>query len=304
MIHNSKMHGFLERITGSHRPITADFFLTDFCNERCSYCRYSNKTGAYMDFNSFALFAKRALELGVKGIILTGGGEPSVNPDFKKITSWLEENNISYGLNTNFVKYENIKPVFLKVSLDAGSSESYKKTRGVDNFDRVISNIKEYSAWKAINSPSTRLGVQCLATTPEAVVEFYEAVKDLNVDYIYFRPLENNKQIHTSVDVLNTIRTIAKFDKKVNSSYKFDLERYKPSFCIGHWTILTVNCKGDVPYCCHFPEDIVGNILDDDILEKLSSYSIDTKKCEIPCRLSGVNHYLENNNVEPDYCFV
>ena len=121
-INGSKLIHFPNRVAGDRIPITADVFLTNYCNNACPYCtykRWGHEDGAReMPFNDFVKYITRLVDLGVAGIILTGGGEPTINHDFDRITHWLETNNISYGVNTNFNVLKYIKPNFLKISLD------------------------------------------------------------------------------------------------------------------------------------------------------------------------------------------
>lgn len=128
-ITGDKMLSHLDRIVGDHRPITADVFLTNYCNNSCPYCTYRRwnlEDGAYsMGYDEFVLYAERLLSFGVQGIILTGGGEPTVCRDFEKITSWMESRGIHYGINTNFNRMVCIKPDYLKVSLDGWDEDSY-----------------------------------------------------------------------------------------------------------------------------------------------------------------------------------
>lgn len=303
MIRQNKLSGFVERLSGDFRPITADIFLTDFCNAKCCYCRYNHETGKYIKFDDFKKYVDRLISIGVKGIILTGGGEPTINPDFKKIVTWLEENNIPYGINTNLIKEIECNPIFLKVSVDSGDKDRYKATRGVDKLDDVLNNLRKFIAYKHENLYKTRIGVQCVAISKNDVLSFYNVVKDIDVDYIYFRPLEQVGGSHvTNIDVEQWLCGID--DDRINISFKFGLKDYKPQKCHANWSVITVNCDGNVPYCCHFPNNIVGNILDDDILQKKNQYCIDMAFCETPCRLSGANYYLEMTNIEPDAVFV
>lgn len=303
MIRVNKLSGYVERVRCDHRPITADIFLTDYCNARCGYCRYNHETGRYIKFEDFKKYANRLISLGVNAIILTGGGEPTINPDFNKITKWLEDKNIPYGINTNLIKSIECSPVFLKVSIDAGDKERYKALRGVDKVDTVLSNLEGFINYKKKNSLNTKIGVQCVAINKEDLISFYNRVKIYDVDYIYIRPLEaicgNNI---TNVDVQQWLKDV--HDNRINVSFKFGLKDYRPAKCYANWSVITVNCDGGVPYCCHFPNNIVGNIMDDDILIKKAKYVVDMKKCEIPCRLSGANYYLEMTDIEDDAMFV
>ena len=128
-----------------------------------------------MSYNDFVKYATRLLELGVKGVILTGGGEPTINPDFDKITNWLESNDIRYGINTNFNVFRDPSPVYLKVSLDGYDEESYKRRRGVHAYSRVIENIKKYRSDG--RHKNTSLGVQIVVNELAEIEMFYDGVK-------------------------------------------------------------------------------------------------------------------------------
>ena len=82
-----------------------------------------------MNYDDFVKYVQILLNLGVKGIILTGGGEPTLNPDFDKIAAYLEENKIPYGINTNFNVLKKIAPKYLKISLDASNADEYAEVR-------------------------------------------------------------------------------------------------------------------------------------------------------------------------------
>ena len=193
-IAGDKMFAHVERALNDRRPITADIFLTNYCNNKCPYCTYRRwelETGAYsMRYEEFVEYAERLLELGVEGFILTGGGEPTLCRDFKKITDWLEAHSIHYGINTNFNEVQYIKPDYLKVSLDGWDEDSYEKSRGVRAYEKVRNNIQAYADWKRRENPETTLGIQKVVKWPNDVYAFYTANCDLDVDYIVFRPIE------------------------------------------------------------------------------------------------------------------
>ena len=70
-----------------------------------------------MNIDDFKKYCNKLLDLGVKGFILSGGGEPTISKDFDLITDYLEENNLHYGINTNFNRLVFIKPDYLKEKL-------------------------------------------------------------------------------------------------------------------------------------------------------------------------------------------
>lgn len=228
MIRESKLQGYIERVNGVKRPITADIFLTDYCNEKCAYCRYAHKTGKYMKFEDFVKYSERLTELGVQSFILTGGGEPTINPDFKKITDYLEGKGIPYGINTNMQVLRKCHPVFMKISVDTGDSEKYKELRGVDGLKRTLKNIEEYCDYRRKESIDTKVGVQCVCMDKENVISFYETIKNLDVDYIYFRPYEGKESKVTAEEVKGWLGERVN-DTRVNISYKFNYLEYRPN---------------------------------------------------------------------------
>lgn len=303
MIRGNKLEQYMERCEKKDRPITAEVFLTDYCNLKCNYCRYANKSGKYMQFTDFVAYATRLVQLGVRGFILTGGGEPTLNPEFRKISEWLERNGIPYGINTNLVHEVLCHPNFIKVSIDAGTRERYKAIRGVDKLDDVLHHLRDLIEYKKRGGYEMRIGVQCVAANNiDDVKTFYEATKEFDVDYIYIRPVEAHEHIGMSLDEVK--KTLPADDKRITYSFKYGLLDYQPAWCIANWSVITVDVDGNVPYCCHRPKEIVGHVLDLNIMEKKKNHHVDMRKCEKPCRLSGANKFLEDSGKERDIDFV
>lgn len=305
MIRANKLCNYMDRVFGPKIPITADVFLTDLCNNKCAYCRYDHvgrvRSITFAEFKEYAFWLRT---LGVKGIILTGGGEPTCNPDFDKICAWLEKRGIPYGVNTNMNILKLIKPNFLKVSLDTGDRETYKALRGVDALNRVANNLGKYIEWVEEEGAKTKIGVQCVTSSVEQVDSFYKAVRDFRVHYIQFRPIEMRGENMDYSAILQRVDELRAKDTRIVVSYKYELTDYKPAECFANWSVLTLNTRGEVIYCCHRPDEIIGSIFDPDILKKLQDYIPNMETCEVPCRLSGANRYLDGLDVERDIYFV
>ena len=295
-ITNDKILFHLDRHYGNKEPVTAEIFLTNFCNNKCGYCRFNHSTGEYMSADLFKRILERLIGMGVQGILLTGGGEPTVNPDFDEIIEILHENDMPYGINTNFNLYKDIRPEFLKVSLDAVNAQQYKDVRGVNAYERVLRNIERFAEKRQKEGLKTVLGIQAVCIDAEHGVEFYNQHKDLPVDYIQVRPLEAVLGGSYKEDVSETIKKfeeIKKQDDRLLINHKwYDLATgFKR--CYANWSVITVSWDGTVMYCCHRPDDVVGNIFDEDIQLKKQCYKADMRKCDIPCRLTGANKILE-----------
>lgn len=303
-IAGDKMFSHIDRVAGEHRPITADIFLTNYCNNRCPYCTYARwelDGGARaMTADEYIQYASRLLELGVLGFILTGGGEPTLCPDFKKITDWMEDNGIHYGINTNFNRLMYFSPDYLKVSLDGYDEDSYQRARGVRAYSKVIENIKAYAEWRRTYSPKTSIGIQWMATDVEGVHRFYEANRGLDVDYISFRPLEStggsyykdeNRAFQTG-KITAAIKALAEQDERVTLNFKWNMLGQQEDSCTAQWAQIALNERGEVMYCCHKPYQIVGHVMDDDILEKKARAQTDMRMCDIPCRMTAPNMFV------------
>ena len=300
-IAGDKMLSHVGRLAGDQRPITADIFLTNYCNNNCPYCTYKRwdlEGGAYsMSYEEFIQYAERLLDLGVEGFILTGGGEPTVCRDFKAIAAWLEEKGLHYGINTNFNKLVYIRPDYLKVSLDGWDEDSYERSRGVRKYEVVRQNIQKYSAWKKEHSPKTSLGIQCVVDSVEQALKFYEANCDLDVDYIVFRPKESTggkeyrgiEGMALAKSVTYAISKLAEKDSRVVLNFKWNMLGVQEKTCVAQWAQIAVNERGEVMYCCHKPYQVVGHILDDDILKKKAEAGTNMATCDIPCRMTAPN---------------
>lgn len=307
MITENKILLYQDRITGEKQPITADIYLTEYCNNSCEYCRFGKRTGRWMSYNLFVQVYRRLCELGVRGFILTGGGEPTVNPDFDAITRFLEIEGAAYGINTNFNVYRESKPVFIKISIDEGCREKYKQMRGVDKLLTVTENIKRYRAFVETEKANTRIGIQCVTKDVEQIRRFYEFSKEnlwRYVDYIQFRPIEKKGENLDYTAILAELEKLQKVDDKIYISYKFNYVNFQPQKCIANWVSITVGTDGMVHYCCNRPGLIVGSVFDDNILPEKQRFCVDMRQCERPCRLTGANISLFDRIEDKEIYFV
>lgn len=318
MISNNKMIYNLDNIV-SRKPITADIFLNSACNNKCPYCtyaRYKQRSSTYMTFEGFKNNINILLANGVKGVILTGGGEPTISPDFDKITDFLEQNSIPYGINTNFNLFKAIKPNYLKISLDGYDRESYQKARGVDRYDIVLTNIKEYLKYRRMSKPgtfNTSVGIQTVATRVEDAARFYEAHKKLEVDYFNIRPMESTcgeyyNNVQTSAErlkILEYLQDIHERDSRVCINYKWYEVRTQFDKCYANFSQIAINENSEVMYCCHKPYEIIGRLDDKDIWEKRERFQTNMQMCDVPCRLTAPNNFIQSLQDAPsDAAFI
>lgn len=189
--------GAIEKLRAGERfvPPHVQLILSDLCNQDCSFCAYRMSNGFSSEnfgengnrnpnrkiptAKAFEILTDCA-ELGVKAIQFTGGGEPTVHPDHMQIFAHALNLGLKCALVTNGTRladnWENILPSFdwIRVSLDAGTPETYAKIRGSREamFGKVLSNTAKLAA----QCPNTVVGLG-FVVTPDNWREIVEAVR-------------------------------------------------------------------------------------------------------------------------------
>lgn len=119
--------------------------FSDFCQLKCSFCELPECKEILSP--EILKKAKRGNPLN---FVVVGGGEPTNAPKnlFKELITSL--GNTKSKLITNGVSFPDVlcrikNPFYhVRISLDAGNKSSYKKLKGLDVFDQVMSNIEKY----------------------------------------------------------------------------------------------------------------------------------------------------------------
>jgi organic radical activating enzyme len=125
------------------------------CNMRCSYCSdvyYGGKLANYNLVQSLdELVAKKKIRDDAQ--VAWGGGEPTMSPDFKSLINYVNtsvkpktqrffSNAVNFSEEIADLLRKNIAS--LTTSVDAGSIETFKEVRGVNQYKKVLNNLKKY----------------------------------------------------------------------------------------------------------------------------------------------------------------
>lgn len=132
------------------------------------------------------------------------------------------------------------------------------------------------------------------------MLRFYEANKFLDVDYYSFRPLEStarsfykSKQKKAQArEIVSSIEELSARDSRVTLNFKWNFIDSREDTCTAQWAQIAVNERGQVMYCCEKPYEIVGHVLDEDILLKKEKAKTNMNMCDIPCRMSAPNRFV------------
>ena len=175
-------------------PIYWEITTSAACNHRCTFCSVDaiGYPAILMDTNILTDRMEEAHALGVKSVMFAGTGEPLLHKNISYITRKAFETGLDVAFTTNGVLLNKLEPLelcsWVKVSLNAGTPESYAKIHKTDtgDWDKVWRNIREAVKRKG----NCAVGVQCVVL-PENYLEMWELarlVEDSGADYLVLKP--------------------------------------------------------------------------------------------------------------------
>lgn len=303
-------------------PITIEVDPVDgICNSFCAHCCFAK-------FGSKPVFIKikplfRSLEgaaqKGVLAVELVGGTEPLMHKEINSIIKTIVSYNLEVGLITNGILLKKIFPVaskltFIRVSLGAGTCQTYSQVHGIDCFREVTENIKLLAA-NYTNSKKIGIAFLCLPQN-SSQKEIYSAVElgaRLKLGYIAFRPAILPKAWNP--EYLDTVGQRILFAKqklgqeiKVFSSIAGRRERSRVQRredkgpCLACSLTGIIMADGNVPFCNLFrgkKEFYIGNIYRQSFSEiwdgerhKRMIGLVNISTCPVPCKTDDYRKVL------------
>lgn len=313
-------------------PIFLDVSPTSACNHRCFFCGldFAHAKVNMLRTETLIAMVKDCTRHGVKSIMYAGEGEPLLHKGMAYIIRTTKENGIDAALNTNgvFMDGEFLKKAlryltWLRVSIDAGTPETYSKMHGTKkgDFDKVLDNLKKAVIVKRKNKLKVTIGTQFLLLK-ENYREAETLAKKLGkigVDYLIIKPYSKHplsvNDAGTELDYTAMLKLDKKLAKYSTESFKLIFRRRtmekrfkeKPyKRCLGAPFWAYVSASGDV-YPCHtylnvpaysfgnLNQKSFSNIWNGKKRKKIMDYfynKMDARKCRELCRLDEINAYL------------
>ena len=226
-------------------PITCEIDPTNRCQLDCSYCMFKTLRTADKEDLPIGIYRHLLLDLrriGVKSVTFTGGGEPMLHPQFEQMVDWAEQLGFEYGLITNGILLDHIERPdrfkFIRVSLDAGTHETYKKLKRANSFAKVLQNIS-YARNKG-----ALVGISYVVNeiNRNDIEQAQEIATKLEVAYIQFKPAWENGEPFSDYEIPGINNVI-------------DQKRYKAIDrvpCAIAGLIGIVGADARVYYCCQY----------------------------------------------------
>jgi len=193
-------------------PVCASIDPTNKCNFDCVFC---NSFGVVDEGNEYmseehmleiadflGSWGKDTEEGPVKGVYITGGGEPLMNKGTMSLVERLRDNNIEPAIITNgvFLNDDNIDVIvkncrWIGISVDANTNKTYNMMKGLPEkaelFEKVLDNISKLVKRSEHFGSTCDIGFKFLLH-PYNIDEVFDAAlraRSLGVKDFHLRPV-------------------------------------------------------------------------------------------------------------------
>ncbi len=337
-----KVFAHLDRLQGwrdgdKPAPVTIEWDLMNRCNLGCVGCHMAfthvrgplagkqagpegfTHTGDIADAGMVMRALSEAAAAGVEGIVWTGGGEPTLHPQFEQITNEAARLGLSQGMYTHGGHINEGRAAFIKrhftwvvVSLDRADAESYRayKGGGSKGFVQACAGIKNL----ADADGSCTVGVSFLldADSWQDAWRDLKLADSLGATYTTFRPMIEFDQAKPAepagdrawiTEALPTLRELSRTAGVVLDVDRFleyrDWAGRSYQKCMGIRLNTTITPDGRV-WLCPNRRGFAGSELGDLTRESFTSLWSrhpgqweDFQQCRVMCRLHLVNERLD-----------
>lgn len=339
MITPDKVFAHLDRIQGWRNgdkpaPVTIEWDLSNRCSRGCQGCHMaythargplagahdgpvgSTPTGDLADTDLVIRALEQARAAGVQGIVWSGGGEPTLHPDFDRITESASELGFDQGMYTHGGHIHEWRGfqlarrfTWVVVSLDRADAESYRayKGGGMRGFERACQGIKNLVGGPCTVGVSLLLDADTWRDMPQAI----SLTHALGADYVTFRPMISFDQANPAeptddrswiTEALPTLRAAGTTPGVVCDVDRFleyrDWTARSYHACMGIRLNTTITPDGRV-WLCPNRRGFAGSSLGDlnqesfqDIWARHPGQWTDFEQCRVMCRLHLVNERM------------
>jgi MoaA/NifB/PqqE/SkfB family radical SAM enzyme len=184
-------------------PVTVELDLHNQCNHNCVWCivrGYRTSSRASLSVDDVDAIARGLAEVGVKGVILSGSGEPTIHPAFRECVLRLRQAGLALALETNGACLDRDGARFVaasfewaRISLDAATADVHSATHGCrpTDFPRILEAIGELVSARQAGLAGRHFRVAINFTAYSGnhhqIVQATTLARDLGVDWIAFR---------------------------------------------------------------------------------------------------------------------
>tara|TARA_R100000005_G_C4973125_1_gene185414 strand:- start:373 stop:1353 length:981 start_codon:yes stop_codon:yes gene_type:complete len=187
---------------------------------------------------------KDFVDMGVRAVNWTGGGEPFLNRHTKEAIEYLGSNGVKMGVFTNGTlidKWDMFDTLvdnmtWVRFSIDAGTEKTYndvRRARRSHNWDKMVSNLTKLIEVNNSKGKKINIGVGFVITpdTYHEIVDFAKFFSQFDLDYCQFKPEIVNREreggVQREVDFWNdNVEPLLQQAKELLGD-KFQINGYK-----------------------------------------------------------------------------
>jgi radical SAM protein with 4Fe4S-binding SPASM domain len=275
-------------------PVHIRIKPTNVCNHNCSYCAYRAKTmqlgedmkiGDYIPKEKMMEIIDDIIEMDVKAVTFSGGGEPFCYPYLLDAVKKLSKLKIKFASLTNgSLLTGEIAEIFAKhakwvrISIDGWDDKSYSEYRSVKlgEFSKIINNIKNFK----------KIGGKCYLSScinvdkknASHIFELIMTLKNAGVDSVKIAPCiisndgKENNEYHAPIFEIVKEQIKKAKDTSPNleifDSYHTQLESFKKNYnwCPYHQILMVIGADQNIYPCqdkaYNLKEALIGTIKD------------------------------------------
>jgi len=286
--------------TGEKAPATVSIEPTIRCNMHCPMCDRTHKEDfrkhmeGEMSTELLLENIKILGEMGVKQILIIGGGEPLFRKDIVLLLKTIKQQGMICHLWTNGTLFtlENTPEILknidiLTISLDSCYEDEHDKSRGIKgSYAHIMETLKMINKYREdtlllrFHSVISKYNINRLDDMVDFAIE--HGAGELGGAIINPFEFAPNDMLFNQNDqemVNNKIRCLIEkanqndialagcynpiFDNKMKeyvSKYNLSKECKNPTTCFGLWSMSQIRPNGDVSICCFTYKPIIGNL--------------------------------------------
>ena len=280
-------------------PMVARIGLTTSCLHDCSGCLFADnqaKEKCFLDSSKFLTLLNGIHSLKVKLVDLSGGGEPTLHPEFKTFANMCIEDGFKLALSSNgtwtdpdLINLLSDGFSFIRINMDASSREVYDRIHrptAPGEFQRMLDNLERLVAEREKRKAGLIIGgkVWLSQSNMNFLEETINLARDLGLDYIQFQIRRDTPESLASEQVRSVNQLIRELKHKFHSFlvYREFEEGEAPGRCLASNLQLTIDPKGNMYSCPYHPDrpDSVG--LGNSFNQPVDKLWFDSEhKCEI-----------------------
>jgi len=182
-------------------PVCLYLEVTNRCNLLCETCPRTFEDLEPPADMSWELFTRIVDQVpDVARVVLHGVGEPMLVKSLPRMIRYLKDRGVYVLFNTNgtLLAPKQRRPLIdtgldeLRVSLDAADAKSFLAVRGKNFFDRIVRNVREFTALQreiGATSPRVSLWLTGLKETIDQLPAFVRLASTMGVREVYLQRL-------------------------------------------------------------------------------------------------------------------